>query len=144
MAIAPSAGWIEKFKKAEMALLFVLWAAVGVLQMKRIRFGLFTPYGADVFLPACCTSAPERIGPCCDLCGICIHERLLVALIRVLPQRAAGLRRTRSAVSLAATRESTHSTLLPGKKRPDNWQERNMRRFRFACEGFSASVNPGG
>jgi len=35
-----------------MALLFVLWAAVGVLQMKRIRFGLFTPYGADVFLPA--------------------------------------------------------------------------------------------
>ena len=52
VAIAPSAGWIEKFKKAEMALLFVLWAAVGVLQMKRIRFGLFTPYGADVFLPA--------------------------------------------------------------------------------------------
>jgi hypothetical protein len=44
--------WIQKFKKAEMAVLFVLWLAVAVLQMKRIRLGVITSYGADVFMPA--------------------------------------------------------------------------------------------
>ena len=49
---SPKLKSVENFKKAESALLFVLWVVVAVLEMKRIRLGLVTSYGADLFMPA--------------------------------------------------------------------------------------------
>ena len=50
----PSVGLksLENFRRVESLLLFMLWVIVAVLDMKRIRLGPITSYGADVFMPA--------------------------------------------------------------------------------------------
>ena len=44
--------WVRTFIAMEMTVLLLLWGAVAVLDMKRMRLGILTDYGADVFTPA--------------------------------------------------------------------------------------------
>src|SRR5262249_34101508 len=47
-----SAAWIPVFRKTTTALLWALFVLIGVLQMKGVRAGFLTGYGADVVAPA--------------------------------------------------------------------------------------------
>ncbi len=44
--------WIEKFKRAETILLWLLFVAIGALQSRHMHLGVITDYGADVVCPA--------------------------------------------------------------------------------------------
>lgn len=44
--------WIGKYRAAETNILWALFIAIGLLQMKRVHLGVITDYGADVFCPA--------------------------------------------------------------------------------------------
>ncbi|HEY3442891.1 MAG TPA: hypothetical protein VGK29_19180 [Paludibaculum sp.] len=45
-------GCIGRFRAAKTNILWVLFIAIGLLQMKRIHLGVITDYGADVVCPA--------------------------------------------------------------------------------------------